>query len=80
MKIHMKNNGPSWRGYFEVGYELTSGIPDLKEGYYFGREHDSELEGVKKGWPTFGKNVWPENIPNFKEKFPIYWDKLETIA
>lgn len=36
MKIHMKNNGPSWRGYFEVGYELTSGIPDLKEGYYFG--------------------------------------------
>ena len=31
-KINMKFGGKAWRGYFSVGEELTSGIPDQKEG------------------------------------------------
>lgn len=38
-KIHMLNNGFSWRGYFQLGFELTSGKADQKEGYYFGTKN-----------------------------------------
>lgn len=31
MTIRMALGGPAWRGYFAVGEELTSGLPDQKE-------------------------------------------------
>ena len=31
MAIHMRLGGSAWRGYFPVGDELTSGVPDAKE-------------------------------------------------
>ena len=34
----MARGGRAWRGWFPVGGELTSGVPDLKEGIYFGAE------------------------------------------
>jgi isopenicillin N synthase-like dioxygenase len=37
-QVALANGGPAWRGWFPLGGELTSGVPDLKEGYYFGRE------------------------------------------
>ena len=36
MAISMNKAGKSWRGYFPVMGELTSGKADLKEGIYFG--------------------------------------------
>ena len=38
MQVKMALAGRAWRGYFQVGDELTSGKPDLKEGMYFGQE------------------------------------------
>lgn len=35
-KIAMDKGGIAWRGWFPVAGELTSGIPDLKEGLYLG--------------------------------------------
>src|SRR5262245_55644695 len=35
LSIEMSKGGKTWRGYFPVGGELTSGIPDVKEGLYF---------------------------------------------
>ena len=32
----MAVGGTAWRGWFPLGGELTSGVPDRKEGYYFG--------------------------------------------
>src|SRR3989338_3218295 len=40
LTIAMKNAGKSWRGYFPVGGELTSGRPDNKEGLYLGDDAD----------------------------------------
>ena len=40
IRIRMDLGGRAWRGYFPVGGELTSGIPDDKEGLYFGAELD----------------------------------------
>lgn len=45
-----------------------------------GVEHEEDHPGVKKSLPTFGKNVWPEKIDNFREKFELYWQKLDLIA
>lgn len=33
--MDMSTGGKAWRGYFGVGDELTSGIPDQKEGKFF---------------------------------------------
>lgn len=38
MKISMKKNPLHWKGFFPLGDELTSGLPDMKEGIYFGEE------------------------------------------
>ena len=36
--VSMAVGGTAWRGWFPLGGELTSGVPDGKEGYYFGAE------------------------------------------
>ena len=50
----MSLGGRAWRGYFKVGDELTSGVPDQKEGIYFG----SELPAGHP-LPLHGPNLWP---------------------
>jgi isopenicillin N synthase-like dioxygenase len=40
-------------GGFPLGGELTSGVPDLKEGYYFGAELPPDPR------PMHGPNIWP---------------------
>lgn len=42
----MSKGGKAWRGYFSVGDEFTSGIPDEKEGIYFGSH--SEVVGQQR--------------------------------
>ena len=36
--IAMEHGGSAWRGWFPLDGELTSGVPDHKEGIYFGTE------------------------------------------
>ena len=60
MNIAMEKGGLAWRGYFPVKGELTSGVPDLKEGLYFGVEHEVAHPAVLKGTPLHGPNQWPE--------------------
>jgi isopenicillin N synthase-like dioxygenase len=54
-QIAMSSGGKAWRGYFGVGDEVTSGIPDQKEGIYFGTELDNSDPR-----PMHGQNLWPE--------------------
>src|SRR5580693_5034511 len=51
MEIAMKRGGRAWRGYFPLEGELTSGIPDLKEGLYFGTELGEDDPRVRDGLP-----------------------------
>jgi isopenicillin N synthase-like dioxygenase len=67
MKISMSLGGRTWRGYFPVGGELTSGKPDLKEGIYFGSELDKDHPLVRAGTPLHGTNLFPGDIPDFRE-------------
>ena len=56
--IRMENAGRVWKGYFPVGAELTSGIPDQKEGLYFGTEIPDDHPSVTAGNPMHGSNQW----------------------
>jgi isopenicillin N synthase-like dioxygenase len=56
----MEKGGASWRGWFPVGDELTSGRPDRKEGLYLGEELSDEHPKVVSKTPLYGKNLFPE--------------------
>ena len=58
--IRMALGGRTWRGYFRVGDELTSGKPDQKEGLYFGAELPADDPRVLAGTPLHGPNLFPE--------------------
>jgi isopenicillin N synthase-like dioxygenase len=60
LRIAMAHGGRAWRGYFPVGAELTSGLPDFKEGLYLGTELPPDDPRVRAGWPLHGANLWPE--------------------
>jgi isopenicillin N synthase-like dioxygenase len=67
LAIRMSRGGKAWRGYFPVGAELTSGKPDQKEGIYFGAELAEDHPLVRAGTPLHGPNLFPPDLPQFRE-------------
>ena len=57
--IAMARGGRAWRGWFPVGGELTSGVPDRKEGIYFGAELGPDHPRVRAGVPLHGAEPVP---------------------
>jgi isopenicillin N synthase-like dioxygenase len=78
--IRMEKGGKSWRGYFPVGGELTSGRPDLKEGLYFGAELADDHPLVRSGAPMHGFNLFPKNIPLFRETVLEYLAAMTRLG
>ncbi|HVM09111.1 MAG TPA: 2-oxoglutarate and iron-dependent oxygenase domain-containing protein [Acidimicrobiales bacterium] len=65
--IAMERGGLAWRGWFAVGDELTSGIPDNKEGLYFGQELGVDDPRVQAGVPLHGPNLFPQEVPELRD-------------
>lgn len=63
--IAMDRAGRAWRGWFPIGGELTSGIPDGKEGIYFGEEVTADDRRVLDGTPLHGPNLFPSEPAEF---------------
>lgn len=80
MKIHMKNAGRAWRGYFPVGDELTSGKVDLKEGLYLGLELPETHELVQKQIPFHGRNLFPERPEKLKTLILSWLDQMKRLG
>lgn len=80
LRIGMAQGGRAWRGYFPVGGELTSGKPDIKEGIYFGKELDAAHPLVQTGTPMHGPNLFPPNIPYFRETVLEYIAALAALG
>ena len=59
--IAMARGGPAWRGWFPLDGELTAGVPDHKEGIYFGTELGPEHPAVQAGRPLHGANLFPDD-------------------
>ncbi|OUL20222.1 2-oxoglutarate and iron-dependent oxygenase domain-containing protein [Nostoc sp. 106C] len=80
LEIRMALAGKAWRGYFPVGSELTSGKPDLKEGIYFGAELGEDHPLVKAETPLHGSNLFPANIPLFRETVLEYMEAMTQLG
>ncbi len=80
MEIALARGGRAWRGYFPVGEELTSGVPDLKEGLYFGEDLDASDPRVTAEWPLHGANLFPEDVPELTFAVRTFMAEAERAA
>ena len=80
LEIRMARGGRAWRGYFAVGDELTSGRPDVKEGLYFGAELGMDDPRVRAGVPLHGPNLFPTEIPEFRDTVLEYMEALTGLG
>ncbi|WP_394845560.1 isopenicillin N synthase family oxygenase [Pendulispora brunnea] len=79
MAIAMDRGGRAWRGYFPVGGELTSGVPDSKEGIYFGTELALEDPRVQACLPLHGPNLFPAE-GGFREAVLSYMRAMTELG
>jgi isopenicillin N synthase-like dioxygenase len=80
-KLHtpLAAGGRAWRGYFPLGGELTSELPDWKEGLYLGAELDPSHPRVQAGTLLHGPNLWPA-LPGFRETVLAYLEALTGLG
>lgn len=79
-QIAMSMGGRAWRGYFQVGAELTSGKPDQKEGLYFGKELPSDDPLVQASAPLCGPNQFPESPADLRSVVLEYLSELTQLG
>jgi isopenicillin N synthase-like dioxygenase len=72
--IAMAHGGRAWRGWFPLGGELTSGVPDRKEGIYFG----AELAASDR--PLHGPNLFPSRPAELRGAVLAYIDALTALG
>jgi isopenicillin N synthase-like dioxygenase len=70
--IAMEHGGRAWRGWFPLEGELTSGVPDRKEGLYFGVDLPPQHPRVRARWPLHGPNLWPKEVPELRPAVDAY--------
>ncbi len=78
--VAMHHFGPAWRGWFPVGGELTSGVPDQKEGYYFGKHLPTGHPKVRAQTPLHGPNPFPSEVPELAELVARYLAAMQSLA
>ncbi len=66
--------GHAWRGWFPLGGELTSGVPDLKEGYYFGVELPPDPR------PMHGPSLWPPRPEELRTTVTAWMAAMESLG
>jgi polar amino acid transport system ATP-binding protein len=79
-RIAMARGGRAWRGWFALGDELTAGVPDQKEGLYFGTELPPDDPRVREGLPLHGVNLYPEVPAELRELVPAYIDAITEVG
>ena len=79
-EIAMERAGTAWRGWFPLGGELTSGVPDLKEGVYFGAELGPDHPLVAAGTPLHGANLFPASPPELREAVLAHLDAMTHLG
>ena len=72
--VALAHGGTAWRGWFALGDELTSGVPDLKEGFYVGRELASSPLALH------GPNIWPPEVPELQSTVTAWMEAMEELG
>ena len=78
--IAMSRGGTAWRGWFPPGGELTSGVPDGKEGIYFGAELTAGHPRVRAGTPLHGANLFPSAPARMRPLVLTLLDELTGLG
>jgi isopenicillin N synthase-like dioxygenase len=78
--IAMEHGGQAWRGWFPVGGELTSGVPDRKEGLYFGTELSPNDPRVRAGRPLHGPNLFPPEPAGLRATVLEWLDAMTVLG
>jgi isopenicillin N synthase-like dioxygenase len=78
--VAMPLAGRAWRGWFPLGGELTSGVPDLKEGLYFGAELPADHPLVLAGAPLHGPNLFPARPAGLRDDVLAYMREMERVG
>ena len=73
-RVAMAHGGRAWRGWFPLGGELTSGVPDRKEGYYFGAELPPDPR------PMHGPNLWPQHPARMRPVVTEWMTAMEALG
>jgi len=79
-EIAMAKGGSAWRGWFAVGEELTSGLPDQKEGLYFGQQLGDDHPAVVAQTPLHGSNLFPRHPEELGTLVVEYMEAASAVA
>ena len=76
----MAHGGKAWRGWFPLGGEVTSGVPDRKEGIYFGQELGDDDQEVIAGLALHGRNLFPMQVPELRDAVLAWLEALTALG
>jgi isopenicillin N synthase-like dioxygenase len=79
-EIAMAGGGRAWRGWFPVGGELTDGVPDDKEGLYFGAELGPAHPRFRARTPMHGPNLFPRHPKELQEVVLSYMGEMTGLG
>ena len=79
-EVAMEHGGAAWRGWFPLGGELTSGVPDGKEGFYVGLDHPPDHPRVLTGTPLHGANLFPADPAAFGRSIRGWLESAVPVA
>jgi isopenicillin N synthase-like dioxygenase len=79
--VHMRLS-PNQRGFEPMRAQTTEtgAPPDLKEGFYFGRELSADDPRVAAGLFNHGPNQWPAGLPGWRETIEAYVVQMQALC
>jgi isopenicillin N synthase-like dioxygenase len=79
-RVSMPHGGRAWRGWFPLEGELTSGVPDEKEGFYFGEELGLDDPRVRARLPLHGANLFPVRPSGMRDAVLEYMRAVTDVG
>ena len=79
-RVAMRQGGRAWRGWFPLEGELTSGVPDEKEGFYFGEELGPDDPRVRANLPLHGANLFPARPAGLRDAVLEYMRAVTEVG
>lgn len=78
--VAMAKGGRTWRGWFPEDGELTAGMPDAKEGFYFGADLPADDPRVVAGRLLHGPNLWPVRPFELRPAVETWMTEMRALA